>query len=181
MITDGVVAFADQPMLENTLQSLRRAQIQCSFIQTDDILLGRGRDNQGHVPAQSLGHVPDSGLLHFIASSTGGALLFDNGSLYRGDNGKSSTDTPVEAPPMAINLAPSWRYPSYGPVCRVRAAFESKPDVDEPQMPFSDAPAVSPSLMMNQTQEALLVAIFSCKGRRDVGYAPSTFCVVLCK
>ena len=66
VLTDGVVAFPDQTALEAVLERLHGSSVTCNFVQI----------GAAYHPQCSLGEVPDTELLHFLASSTGGAVFF---------------------------------------------------------------------------------------------------------
>lgn len=68
MLTDGVVGVPDQAAMEAVLQKFLAAKISCSFVQ-----LGAA-----YHPYCSLGEVPDTDLLHFLASATGGGVFFSH-------------------------------------------------------------------------------------------------------
>jgi hypothetical protein len=68
VMTDGVVSVPDQTNMDALLEQLLASNTTCSFLQVTSI----------NSMDCSLGMVPDSELLHFIAMSSFGSLLFAN-------------------------------------------------------------------------------------------------------
>jgi hypothetical protein len=66
ILTDGVVAFPDQSALEAVLERFHSSSVTCNFVQI----------GAAYHPQCSLGEVPDTELLHFLTSATGGAVFF---------------------------------------------------------------------------------------------------------
>lgn len=65
MITDGVISLPDATMFDILLVQLRNQTIACSFLQLGSV----------YHPQASLGYVPFSDLMHFLATATCGAYL----------------------------------------------------------------------------------------------------------
>ncbi|XP_047479590.1 KICSTOR complex protein SZT2-like isoform X5 [Penaeus chinensis] len=65
VITDGVISLPDATMFDILLVQLRNQTIACSFLQLGSV----------YHPQASLGYVPFSDLMHFLATATCGAYL----------------------------------------------------------------------------------------------------------
>lgn len=91
VLTDGVVAFPDQGAVEAVLERFFSTSISCSFVQI----------GAAYHPQCSLGEVPDTELLHFLATATGGGVFF-------------ARDLPPLPPSLAAALATPLRRSSVG-------------------------------------------------------------------
>lgn len=65
MITDGVISLPDATVFDSLLVQLRNQTIACSFLQLGSV----------YHPQASLGYVPFSDLMNFLATATCGAYL----------------------------------------------------------------------------------------------------------